>query len=272
MVNNLLAFRNQEFNEPGITPPVNAVVLPVLTVTTLTVTGATNVQTLSATAITATSLAATGLVSAGDLQSPTAEISGLATVGSLSSTGSVSTTGALHGGTFSVGAANPFTVDGSGNVNAHDLASPTAEISGLATVGSLSSGTISGTSGTFTSPVTVPSSGAGVTNGNGWTSVSTYSNGWSGTAAYRLFPDGTVRLRGTITPGAGGTVTDGTQVFTLPAGVRPTDSDEWLCSVSGGASWCKITPGSGGAVLFFNGTGTILNNNVSVENISFSTV
>lgn len=269
MVNNILAFRNQEFNEPGIPPPPSAVIIPVLTVTTLTVTGATSVQTLSATAITATSLTATGLVSAGDLQSPTAEISGLATVGSLSSTGSVSTTGALHGGTFSVGAANPFTVDGSGNVNAHDLASPTAEISGLATVGSLSSGPISGTTGTFTSPVTVPSSGAGVTNGNGWTSVSTYSNGWSGTAAYRLFPDGTVRLRGLITPG---TTTDGTQVFTLPAGVRPTDSDEFLCSVSGGAFWCKITPGSGGSVLFFNGAGTVTGNNVSLENISFSTV
>jgi len=269
MVNSLLPFRNQEFNEPGIVPPVQAVVVPVLTVTTLTVTGQTSVQAISATAITATSLAATGLVSASDMQSTTAEITGAVTVGSLSAGSGAITGGALTGSSLTVGSGTPFTVNSSGVAIAHDLQAPTAEISGLASVGSLSSsGDVAGTTGHFSSPVTVPSSGAGVTNGNGWTAL-TFNNSWSGTGAYKLFPDGTVRLRGTMTPG---TTTDGTTAFTLPAGVRPTDSDEFLCSVSGGASWCKVTIGSGGACLFFNGVGTVTGNNVSLENISFSTI
>jgi hypothetical protein len=222
MVNSLLPFRNQEFNEPGIVPPPQTVIL-----TTLTVNGALSAGSVaSAGAVTAASVAATGLVSAGDLQAPTAEISGL-TVGSLSSTGSVATTGALAAGSLTVGSVTPLTVTSAGVLVAHDLQAPTAEISGLTTTGTLSTGAVAGSTATFSGAVQV----ASVNNGGaGAWQLLAYLNGWSTRAgffdlAYKILPDQTVQLRGTCVPGGANTI-----AAQLPVAVRPASNISFPCS------------------------------------------
>lgn len=91
-------------------------------------------------------------------------------------------------------------------------------------------------------------SGGGVET---WHNLS-FSNGWSGTGQYKINPDGTVWMRGTITPG---TRTGGTVIATLPVGYRPTMNDEYVISWAGGAFWNKITPQTNGQILYFDGTG-----------------
>lgn len=91
-------------------------------------------------------------------------------------------------------------------------------------------------------------------------------NGWANRGAtfdplqYRLLPDGTVHLRGTI---AGGTSASGTQIGTVPAGYRPPThdtvvpiaSDTLPAAYAAANGPPRLQVQSGGA-MFIYGTGT----------------
>lgn len=83
--------------------------------------------------------------------------------------------------------------------------------------------------------------GVMIVSGEVWTAP-TLLNGWTNlgtpyqTAAFRKMPDGNVQLRGVV---ANGTKTDGTVMFTLPAGYAPT-KDEIV--EAGNASATGLTP------------------------------
>jgi hypothetical protein len=86
-------------------------------------------------------------------------------------------------------------------------------------------------------------------------------NGWTGTAQYKLQPDGTVMLRTLGSLGAG-TLTNGTTLFTLPAGppsYQPAEGQQIGCIISavGAGSAASgaspfLTIGTNGAVVVEN--------------------
>lgn len=58
-----------------------------------------------------------------------------------------------------------------------------------------------------------------------WHTLGGFVNGWSGTVYYRLMPDNTVQMTGTLTPG---TAADGTAFAGVPAGYIPASHSEFV--------------------------------------------
>lgn len=93
---------------------------------------------------------------------------------------------------------------------------------------------------------TVPAGWVNLTLTGGWT-----QQGGFATVGCKLYPDGTVGLRGSMVPG---TLTDGTIVFTLPAGYRPADQQVILVNSVGSPAQSRIRIMPSGAVDIFNCT------------------
>lgn len=78
------------------------------------------------------------------------------------------------------------------------------------------------------------------------------SAGWTGSYGfgYKKLTNGIVYIRGRLTPG---TETDGTTIFTLPAGYRPVDATVNIITsnIVGSAGARLYINGSGGAVQIF---------------------
>lgn len=88
-----------------------------------------------------------------------------------------------------------------------------------------------------------------------WTAVPALQSGWTGSASYRVNPEtGIVDFRGQISPG---TATDGTLIFTMPAGARPVVECVFVCvhrGGTGGTSWIRVQP-DGTVRVTFGGSG-----------------
>ncbi|KOS04162.1 hypothetical protein [Paenibacillus polymyxa] len=105
----------------------------------------------------------------------------------------------------------------------------------------------------------------------GWAAV-TFANSWTSytgrTVGYIKKTDGIVHIRGSIT---GGTVTNGTTIFTLPAGFRPTQNMSFVVAFSKGDG----TYGTGAVVVAVNGTvyvdGITNNTLIPLDSIIFPT-
>lgn len=87
-----------------------------------------------------------------------------------------------------------------------------------------------------------------------WNGPIGLTSGWTGSAYYRIdVRTGIVDFKGQISPG---TATDGTLIFTMPAGFRPLQ--ECVFPVvhrggSGGTSWVRVSA-DGTVRLVFNGS------------------
>lgn len=102
-----------------------------------------------------------------------------------------------------------------------------------------------------------------------WNAFGAPVNGWTVTGgnyaspAYRVFPDGTVRLRGAIQGG-----TNGSPVFNLPVGVRPLFEVVLPLATGTANAGCRAQIQTGGNIYFYNtGTGPIY-----LEGIVFSLI
>lgn len=84
-------------------------------------------------------------------------------------------------------------------------------------------------------------------------------------AAYRIMPDNTVRLRGSIKSGA-----TGVAIFTLPAAYRPSAPTREVFVTIGGAGLCEIDVGADGVVKVAQYLSGGSNAFVSLAGITFS--
>lgn len=72
-------------------------------------------------------------------------------------------------------------------------------------------------------------------------------------ASYRKMPDGTVLLRGALSPGA---TASGTTIFTLPSGYRPLKNQIFSVIADCGGVHARIEIGSNGSVKLFDAEAT----------------
>lgn len=96
-------------------------------------------------------------------------------------------------------------------------------------------------------------------NGTTWTEEEwvdfTLENGWTNpggkydNAGYRKMPDGTVLLRGALSPG---TTASGTIVFTLPSGYRPSKSQIFSIIADNGGAHARVEISGNGQVKIFD--------------------
>lgn len=92
----------------------------------------------------------------------------------------------------------------------------------------------------------------------------TLTGGWTGTAQYKLMPDNTVMIRTSGGSIAAGTITNGTVIWTAPAGYVPASAQQSIpliiSAVGGGSVAVALDP-----YLLITSTGALSVNNIATQ-------
>lgn len=89
-------------------------------------------------------------------------------------------------------------------------------------------------------------------------------NGWTGTAKYKLMPDGTVRHKGRL---SGGAFANGTKIGAVPVAYAPPEEVKIPCAMPFDDSHlCNITVNSNGDVMIWGATTA----NVALDSVTYS--
>jgi hypothetical protein len=173
----------------------------------------------------------------------------------------------ISGGKYSLTSNNPRIDLVAGNTSAvdgrMDFTTKLATFTGALTIGGILTIPLnSSVPTTITGGYLVRDTWHNVSFQNSWTNYAVSSFGY---ASYRMYPDGTVHLKGLI---KNATTSKTGTIFTLPSGYRPANSKIYQC-IAGGNGEARVDISAGGVVSVYNykngGTGAF----ISLEGVIF---